>query len=492
MPFVADTDDLDRLAELPGEVAERLGPVDILVTNTGGPPAGGALAHGIDEWQAAYRSLVLAPKVLVDAVLPGMREREVGPHRERRVPDHARAEPRLNLSNAHRMATVGYFKTLAGEVAADGVTVNTIATGRIATRPARRALRALARGDRGARAGGDPRRQARPPRGIRGPRGLRRVGPGRLPDRDPDPARRRPPALRLRRLAGQRQRLCRLHLAKPGSGLAGIRGNARRGDGCEETYDDRDHGVRHGVSGRGRGRARARAARPPGLPAAAAGSAALLDLQLRRRPTRSGSWSTTIPTGNPHTDLDFFTQGGDTFASVGTLGIGPNGGGQTIVRLTQGGAVDPEFVAGHPSASCLSSPADATGLQHDVEATPKGDALLNTDNPLRRPLRHAAARSTPPTPPAAATTRAISGSPASPQGGLEIVDVTDPAAPKEIGLISHIGESHTVNVDPKRPHIAYSVTSDSVSVNEDGTRAERVGHAAWTSTGSRSSTSPRA
>jgi hypothetical protein len=42
-----------------------------------------------------------------------------------------------------------------------------------------------------------------------------------------------------------------------------------------------------------------------------------------------------------------------------------------------------------------------------------------------------------------------------PKGGLEIVDVTDPGAPREIGLTSHIGESHTVNVDPKRPHIAY-------------------------------------
>lgn len=39
----------------------------------------------------------------------------------------------------------------------------------------------------------------------------------------------------------------------------------------------------------------------------------------------------TFTTGNPHTDLDFFTQKGNTFASVGTLAIGPNAGGQTIV-----------------------------------------------------------------------------------------------------------------------------------------------------------------
>src|SRR3954468_24679970 len=42
-PFEADTDDLDRLGALPGEVAEKLGPVEILVTNTGGPPLGGTL-----------------------------------------------------------------------------------------------------------------------------------------------------------------------------------------------------------------------------------------------------------------------------------------------------------------------------------------------------------------------------------------------------------------------------------------------------------------
>jgi hypothetical protein len=90
----------------------------------------------------------------------------------------------------------------------------------------------------------------------------------------------------------------------------------------------------------------------------------------------------TIVTGNPHTDIDFFTQGGDTYASVGTLGIGPNGGGQTIVRLTRGANVQPEFISAHPSASCLSNPAAATGLQHDVEATPKGNALLNAANPF--------------------------------------------------------------------------------------------------------------
>src|SRR4030095_14443384 len=61
-----------------------------------------------------------------------------------------------------------------------------------------------------------------------------------------------------------------------------------------------------------------------------------------------------------------------------------------------------------------------------------------------------------------------------PRGGLELVDVTNIANPKEIGLTSHIGEAHTVNVDPKRPHIAYAVTSDSIGVDAAGKRANET------------------
>ena len=80
----------------------------------------------------------------------------------------------------------------------------------------------------------------------------------------------------------------------------------------------------------------------------------------------------TIPTGNPHTDLDFFTRAGKTYVSAGTLAAGANAGGQTIFQLADGDNFDPRFVASAPTASCVSSPAAATGLQHDVEATPKG------------------------------------------------------------------------------------------------------------------------
>jgi 3-oxoacyl-[acyl-carrier protein] reductase len=131
--LVADASDLDRLAALPAEVEEAVGPVEILVTNTGGPPLGGALDNPLAEWEQAYGSLVLAPRVLIEAVLPGMRERGWG--RIVNVGSSSVREPipGLALSNSHRSAAVGFFKTLASEVAADGITVNTVATGMFAT-----------------------------------------------------------------------------------------------------------------------------------------------------------------------------------------------------------------------------------------------------------------------------------------------------------------------------------------------------------------------
>lgn len=133
VPFVADAADSERVAGLPIEVTEAIGRVDILVLNTGGPPPGGALDHGAEEWEEAYRSLVLAPRILTGAMVPSMRTEGWG--RIVNVGSTTTIEPipTLNLSNSHRMAAVGYLKTLAREVAGDGITVNTVATGRFAT-----------------------------------------------------------------------------------------------------------------------------------------------------------------------------------------------------------------------------------------------------------------------------------------------------------------------------------------------------------------------
>lgn len=132
--FVADAADSERLARLPIEVTEAMGrPADILVVNTGGPALGGALDHGVDEWEEAYRSLVLAPRILAGGVLPAMQAQGWGRIVNVGSTTTIEPNPALNLSNAHRMAAVGFLKTLAREVAAEGVTVNTVATGRFRT-----------------------------------------------------------------------------------------------------------------------------------------------------------------------------------------------------------------------------------------------------------------------------------------------------------------------------------------------------------------------
>jgi len=133
--FVYDSADVDAAPGLVAEVADALGgPVEILVTNTGGPPSGpDPTAFTRDQWEDAYRDLVLAPLELIEAALPSMRERRWG--RIVNVSSSSVREPidNLMLSNVHRSAALSAFKTLARAVAADGVTLNTLLTGRIAT-----------------------------------------------------------------------------------------------------------------------------------------------------------------------------------------------------------------------------------------------------------------------------------------------------------------------------------------------------------------------
>jgi len=134
-PFVHDSADLDHIPHLLNDIDKTLGRIDILVTNTGGPPAGpDPLGFSGEQWERAYTELVRAPMTLVEHVLRGMRA-----HRWGRVLNIASTTvkepaPVLMLSNSHRAATVAAFKTLARHVAADGVTVNSILPGRIATK----------------------------------------------------------------------------------------------------------------------------------------------------------------------------------------------------------------------------------------------------------------------------------------------------------------------------------------------------------------------
>ncbi|HEX4625878.1 MAG TPA: SDR family oxidoreductase [Solirubrobacteraceae bacterium] len=131
---VHDSGDLDHAAALIDAVEEALGPLDVLVVNTGGPPVNpDSLGHEREVWEATYREHVLAPLALVERALPGMRERGFG--RVLNVSSTSTVEPipGLVLSSAHRAALLTTFKTLAAEVAADGVTLNTLMPGRFGT-----------------------------------------------------------------------------------------------------------------------------------------------------------------------------------------------------------------------------------------------------------------------------------------------------------------------------------------------------------------------
>jgi 3-oxoacyl-[acyl-carrier protein] reductase len=131
--YVHDTNDLDAAPVLVERVAQDLGPVDVLVTNTGGPPGGDPVEFTREQWQGAHRELMLGPMALIEAALPQMRERGFG--RILNISSSAAREPipNLMLSSAHRSGMLATFKTLAQRVAAEGVTFNTILPGRIAT-----------------------------------------------------------------------------------------------------------------------------------------------------------------------------------------------------------------------------------------------------------------------------------------------------------------------------------------------------------------------
>jgi 3-oxoacyl-[acyl-carrier protein] reductase len=132
-PYVHDTNDLDGAPRLVESVTQELGPPDVLVFNTGGPPGGDPVEFTRDQWRDAHRELMLGPMALIEAALPAMRDHSFG--RVLNISSSAAREPipNLMLSSAHRSGMLATFKTLARKLAADGVTFNTILPGRIAT-----------------------------------------------------------------------------------------------------------------------------------------------------------------------------------------------------------------------------------------------------------------------------------------------------------------------------------------------------------------------
>jgi 3-oxoacyl-[acyl-carrier protein] reductase len=128
-----DLTDAGATDALIGAAQDHFGPVDVLVLNGGGPAPGLAVDFTPEQLADAVALLVQPHQRLVQAVLPGMRGRGFG--RIVAIGSSGVQAPleRLVASNAARAALAGYLKTLATEVAADGVTVNMVLPGRIAT-----------------------------------------------------------------------------------------------------------------------------------------------------------------------------------------------------------------------------------------------------------------------------------------------------------------------------------------------------------------------
>jgi len=114
------------------ETRERLGPIDILINNAGGPPGGGFEQVDDDAWQAAFELNLLSYVRLIREVLPDLKQKG---GRIINVTSSSIKQPipGLILSNAFRMGILGMAKSLADELAPFNILVNTVAPGRIAT-----------------------------------------------------------------------------------------------------------------------------------------------------------------------------------------------------------------------------------------------------------------------------------------------------------------------------------------------------------------------
>ncbi len=131
--FALDLREPESITSLLDGARAFIGDADILVLNGGGPKAGRFGDVDLNDWDAAYRLLLRGMLQLAGTLVPRMRSRGWG--RVVALTSTSVKQPieTLVLSNAFRTALVAALRTLAVEVASDGVTINCIATGRIDT-----------------------------------------------------------------------------------------------------------------------------------------------------------------------------------------------------------------------------------------------------------------------------------------------------------------------------------------------------------------------
>jgi 3-oxoacyl-[acyl-carrier protein] reductase len=131
--FAADLANWPSVENAANAARKQLGAIDILLNNSGGPPPSGVVGVSAKVWEEQYNAMVLPLFRITDLLLGDMRARKWG--RILNVASTSVVEPimAIGVSNTLRSAIVGWAKTLATEVARDGITVNTLLPGAIST-----------------------------------------------------------------------------------------------------------------------------------------------------------------------------------------------------------------------------------------------------------------------------------------------------------------------------------------------------------------------
>lgn len=132
-PVQIDLGDTARTLATVEALSRKFGAPEILINITGGPPPTTATDVAADQWESYFRSMVLSVMALTDSVLPAMRAAGWGRVITSTSSGVIAPIPGLGISNTLRGALHGWSKTVAGEVAGSGITVNTVVPGRIAT-----------------------------------------------------------------------------------------------------------------------------------------------------------------------------------------------------------------------------------------------------------------------------------------------------------------------------------------------------------------------
>lgn len=130
---VVDLADRDAAATLYAAAGDKLGGVDILVNNTGGPPPGQVDTPDSDQWRAQIDTMLIRIIEITNLCMPDMKKAGWGRVLTVASSGVVQPIPNLAMSNTIRSSLVGWSKSLSNEVAADGITVNMLLPGRIRT-----------------------------------------------------------------------------------------------------------------------------------------------------------------------------------------------------------------------------------------------------------------------------------------------------------------------------------------------------------------------